>query len=72
MARDGVHQLLAVDVALDKFVARGVSAEEAEQLLRNRHVAVRNPREGGAPGERLLLVGRTSTAAEPRILGTRR
>jgi hypothetical protein len=28
MARDVVHQLLATDVALDKLVARGISAGE--------------------------------------------
>ena len=33
MAREVVHQLLATDVALDKLGSRGISAEEAEQLL---------------------------------------
>ena len=46
MARHSIHQLLATDVALDKLAARAISAQEAEQLPRNRHVAVRNPREG--------------------------
>jgi hypothetical protein len=40
MARDSVHQLLATDLALDKLGARGISAEEAEQLARNAHVIV--------------------------------
>jgi hypothetical protein len=40
MPRDAVHQLLATDVALDKLGARGISAGEAEQLPRNRHVVV--------------------------------
>ena len=39
----GVHQLLATDVVLDKLGARGISAEEAEQLPRNEHCTVRNP-----------------------------
>jgi hypothetical protein len=59
MARDVVHQLLATDVALDQLVARAIAAEEAEQLLRNRHVTVGNPRGGGEPDKRLLLIGRT-------------
>jgi hypothetical protein len=59
MARDAVHQLLATDVALDKLGARRISAEEAEQLPRNAHVMVRNPRGGSEPGKRLLLIGRS-------------
>lgn len=59
MPREAVHQLLATDVALDKLGARGISAGEAEQLPRNRHVVVRNPREGTEGGDRRLLVGRT-------------
>jgi hypothetical protein len=59
MARDAVHRLLASDVALDKLRARGISAEEAAQLPRDRHHAVRNPRAAGEPGTRRLLIGRT-------------
>lgn len=59
MARGAVHDLLATDVALDKLGARGISAEEAEQLPRNRHVTVRNPREGTEEGKRRLLIGQT-------------
>jgi hypothetical protein len=59
MARDAVHRLLASDVALDKLGARDISAEEAEQLPRNQHHTVRNPREAGEPGKRRLLIGRT-------------
>jgi hypothetical protein len=58
-ARDVVHQLLATDVALDKLGARGISAEEAEQLPRNAHVIVRNPGGGSDPGKRLLLLDRS-------------
>jgi hypothetical protein len=59
MAREAIHQLLATDVALDKLGARGISADEAEQLLRNQHATVRNPRAGGDEGKRRLLIGRT-------------
>lgn len=59
MARDEVRQLLATDVALDKLGAHGISAEEAEQLPRNRHVTARNPRQGDGPDRRLLLIGHT-------------
>ncbi len=38
MAKDSISQLLTTDVALDKLGARGISAEEAEQVPRNRHV----------------------------------
>ena len=59
LSSDAIHQLLATDVALDKLGARGISAEEAEQLLRNRHAAIRNPRDAGDRVKRLLLIGRT-------------
>ena len=59
MGRDAVHQLLASDAALDKLGVRGISAGEAEQLPRNQHHTVRNPREAGEPGKRRLLIGRT-------------
>jgi hypothetical protein len=56
MARDTVRQLLATDIALDKLGGRGISAKEAEQLPRNEHDTVTNPR---APARRRLLIGRT-------------
>jgi len=59
VARDVIHQLLATDVALDKLGARRISAQEAEQLPRNRPVVVRNPHERTVRGARLLLIGRT-------------
>jgi hypothetical protein len=59
MPRDTVHQLLATDVALDKLGAYGISAAEAEQVPRNQHVLVRNPRERTQPPNRRLLIGRT-------------
>ena len=58
MGRDVVHQLLASDVALDKLGARGISAGYAEQLPRNQHHTVRNPRAAGEPAKRRLLIGR--------------
>lgn len=54
-----IAQLLATDVALDKLAARGISADQAQQLPRNAHVAVGNPRQGRDPGARRLLVGLT-------------
>jgi uncharacterized DUF497 family protein len=59
VARERVNQLLTTDIALDKLGRRGISAEEAQQLARNAHVTVRNPREGSEPGKRRLLIGRT-------------
>jgi hypothetical protein len=56
---DRVHQLLVTDVALDKLGARQIAAVDAEQLLRNPHVIVRNPRSPANPGKRRLLIGRT-------------
>jgi hypothetical protein len=56
--RDEVIELLLTEAALDKLGARNVSSEEAEQVLRNAHVVVRNPR-APDPGSRRLLIGRT-------------
>jgi hypothetical protein len=58
-SRRGVGLGGPTDVALDKLGARAISAEEAEQLLRNRHVMVGNRRGGGEPDKRLLPIGRT-------------
>jgi len=59
---DVVRQLFATEEALDKLGGRGISIGEAEQLLRNRHVLVRNLR--GHPDRRQrearrLLIGLT-------------
>jgi len=59
---DVVHQLFATEEALDKLGGRGISIGEAEQLLRNRHVLLRNLR--GHPDRRQrqarrLLIGLT-------------
>ena len=55
---DAVHALLATEVALEKLGA-DISAEEAGQLPRNRHVIVRNPQGGGEQDKRRLIVGNT-------------
>lgn len=56
---DAVHELLATEVALAKLGARNISADEAGQLPRNRHVIARNPRGGGEQNTRRLIVGST-------------
>jgi hypothetical protein len=57
---DVVRELLATEAALDKLGARSISADEAGQLARNRHVTVGNPHAGGtAPGKRRLMIGTT-------------
>lgn len=56
---DAVQELLATDIALHKLGARSISTAEAEQVPRNHHITVRNPREGSEPGKRRLLIGRT-------------
>jgi hypothetical protein len=52
--RDVVHELVATERALDKLGGRGIPPDEAAQLPRNRHVAVRNPRD---PGRRRFVIG---------------
>jgi hypothetical protein len=58
---DVISELLATDAARIKLGARGISTVEAEQVLRNRHATVRNPRSDGGEveNERMLLVGCT-------------
>ncbi len=56
---DIVHELLATEVALAKLGARNISADEAVQLPRNRHVIVRNPHGRGERETRRLMVGNT-------------
>ncbi len=55
---DSVTELLVTEAALDKLGGRGISAEESEQLLRNDHVTLRNPRARATPETRRLLIGR--------------
>jgi hypothetical protein len=55
-----IAQLLATDAARVKLGARDISTAEAEQLPRNRHATMRNPRAGSRQeGDRLLLIGQT-------------
>ncbi len=56
---DAVYEVLATEVALDKLAARGISAREAEQIPRNDHITVRNPRQATESPKRSLLIGRT-------------
>ncbi len=56
---DVVNELLATERAIDKLGARGISVDEAEQIPRNRHTMIRNPRDPEGPGKRQLLVGCT-------------
>jgi hypothetical protein len=56
---DSVGELLVTEVALAKLGARSISGQETEQLPRNAHAIVRNPRAAGNPGPRRLLIGRT-------------
>jgi hypothetical protein len=55
---DEIRGLLATVAALDKLGARAISIQEAEQVPRNRHAVVSNPRSTG-PALRRLLIGRT-------------
>jgi uncharacterized DUF497 family protein len=56
---DAAQELLVTEVGLGKLGARGISAEEATQVLHNRHAIVRNPHAGTSPGRRRLLIGTT-------------
>jgi uncharacterized DUF497 family protein len=55
---DTIHQLLATQSAVEKLGARSVSVEEAQQLIENRYVIVRN-RRGRRGRARRLAIGRT-------------
>ena len=62
---DVVNQLLAVEVALEKLGARGISVTEAKQVLWNRHVVIKNrrgrPERRQSPARR-LLIGRSDAS----------
>jgi len=57
---DAIHKLLIFDVAREKLGRRGIYGEEAEQLLDNRHVVLRNPHRASRRADaRRLMVGLT-------------
>jgi hypothetical protein len=56
---DVIHELVATGAARNKLGARRISAAEAAQLPRNRHITLRNPRHTSKDGKRRLLIGRT-------------
>jgi hypothetical protein len=60
---DVIHELIATEAAIDKLGRRGIAAEEAERLPRNRHAIQPNVRgpEGPRhqPVERRVVIGRT-------------
>jgi uncharacterized DUF497 family protein len=54
-----VFHLDASDGARMKLGARGISVNEARQLLRNLHRTERNPRAPRGEADRFMLIGRT-------------
>jgi hypothetical protein len=59
---DVIHELLATTAAADKLGARAISIDEAQQLIDNRYVIVRNPgrrRRRARELARRLVIGRT-------------
>ena len=57
---DHINELLATEAAIDKLGARGISISEAEQVLWNRYVVIRNRRGSTARPQRVmrrLLIG---------------
>jgi uncharacterized DUF497 family protein len=59
---DVIHELLATRAAVEKLGARAISIEEADQLLDNRYVILKNPgrrRRRGKALARRLVIGRT-------------
>jgi hypothetical protein len=58
-----VLDLRITRAALQKLGARGISVKEAEQVPRNRHASVRNPRDAGRVSPGRLLIGRTDGGA---------
>jgi uncharacterized DUF497 family protein len=57
---DVIHELLATPVAAEKLGARAISIDEAQQLIDNRYVIVRNAgRRRRRELARRLVIGRT-------------
>lgn len=61
---DAIAELLIAEAALDKLGGRGISVDEAQQLVDNRYAILRNRGRGGTvarrPPARRLVVGRTN------------
>jgi len=62
--RDTIYELRATIVAVEKLAARGISADEAEELPLNNHVTLRNRgrtrRSARKLHDRRLLIGETN------------
>jgi hypothetical protein len=61
---DLISEMLATEAAIDKLGARGISISEAEQMIWNRYVVVRNRRGSAARplrNIRRLLIGRSDS-----------
>jgi uncharacterized DUF497 family protein len=57
---DFISEMLVTEAAIDKLGARGISISEAEQMIWNRYVVVRNRRGSAARAQRnnrRLLIG---------------
>lgn len=61
--RDAIYELRVTVAAIEKLGARGISVEEAEQLIDNRHAILRNTGRRRRSHQKLdarrLVVGRT-------------
>jgi uncharacterized DUF497 family protein len=55
-----IAELHHSDAALTKLGSRGISIDEARQLLGNSYETRRNSRDRGGMGKRIFLVGRTN------------
>jgi hypothetical protein len=76
-AMDAIRELLATAEAEGKVGARAISIDEAQQLLDNRWLIVRNPRRGRsraqATARRLMIgVGRVLERSSARAAASRR
>lgn len=56
---DVVRELLATPVAIEKLGARGISVTEADQVFKNTHRMLRNPKSRSGWPERRMLIGLT-------------
>jgi uncharacterized DUF497 family protein len=61
---DLISEMLATEAAIDKLGARGISISEAEQMIWNRYVVVRNRRGSAVRPQRnirRLLIGHSDS-----------